>query len=627
MKTRGNSRKAGRKSRGLLWGAGCCVTVLFVLLAYQVMATGEGSGRTVDDEGDAAGPDPVSPAAKAVAKESRERETVSYDRVLPDAAQRTFAMSVLAENLVSPDGVAIHPRTGEVYVSEDDAWAISRVRDGQVERVIDRDTPVFAGESAARVRAGALQFPEGIAFAPNGDLYVAEDIPGGRLLCFPMDNSGAYAEGESVPLPGDWADFAWEGLDVSATGEILLAGADLEAVAASGSMGVFTGVILYRDVDGVWWIPHRRFFASYSSATFSKSGRQILYTCEVTGQIGWVELRRTSKFSGHSDLVARSPEGLAVLPDGTLLIAEEQGSIVHLDPASDRYQRICTDMESIESVLWDPLREQILITEDGTGRLLACTPDTLFDPSLDRLAYATYYPAFSEQHVPDVCPDYLTKILALGGLDFETPGRAPLSFREFVSRMPLIAADVKTVLMGAAQAVADPVERIQFVIFEPNRMGMPTEGESGQAFALFAVQMRSGEIVHTTSLSAMASTARAPDPRVTPRGMVQLTVPMPAAVSISDAGVAAVQFTGLGRTADFSLVLNPHNPADSYMVVFQPDGSRDHYRLEAEEAMARRQWVIAYRPAMQDAWVRVSPTEESLASAGGLALAGAGRRP
>lgn len=526
-------------------------------------------------------------------------------------SERDYIAAPLAQGLVSPDGIAIHPLTGAIYVSEEDAWAISRLTETGTVRVIDRDTPIYCERYPTRARREPMRFPEGMAFSHDGHLYVVEDIPGGRLLRFTASAAGRYEEGVEVPFPGHWNHFAWEGLDINADGEILIAGSDLEHIARSDSIGAFTGVILYRDPDGIWWVPQQRFFASYSSVAFSPSGRQAVYTCEVTGEIGWLDLNSRFALSGHSHVTARSPEGLAILPDGTLMIAEETGSLLHLDPATDQYRRVVEGLSDIESVIWDERGQRLLVTEDGSGTVWAFTPDRPFAMGPDRLLYATYYPAFAEQTVPDECPGYLARILALGGLRFDGRRPAPVSFREFLHRVPLVAADLQAVSMNANQQISDPVERVQFVVFEPNRMMRPGTTGTPHSFALFAVQMRSGELITTSALPVISATATAPATEFTRQGLIPLAVPMPAAVSVSGVGIAAVQFAGMGRTPDYSLVLNPRNPADSYMVVFHSCGQRDHYRLESASGTGSNDWVISYKPLEQDYWTRLGTTEEA----------------
>ncbi len=583
-----------------------------------------------------------SSTASSDEEEERTRGRAAPTRILPPAPRteltprqeessppepRTYEKSVLAENLVSPDGIAIHPLTGEIYVSEEDAWAISLLGPSGAQRVIDRDTPVFRLDNQGeRERVQSLRFPEGIAFSSDGTLYAVEDLPGGRLIHFVQDDSGAYPEGEVIPLPGIWDTYAWEGLDIGPRGEILMAGSDIEHLSQQEEIGVFTGSILYRDEQGAWWLPYHRFFASFSDARFSKSGQEAIYTCEVTGEIGWLNLSSRYTLGGHSERVGRSPEGVGVMPDGTFMVAEEVGSILHIDPASDRSKRIITGLSDIESVIWDERRARLLVTEDGTGRVLAFTPDHGFDQMKDRMMYATFYPAFSQQNVPQECPEYLARILELGGVRFDSDAPDQIGFREFVSRIPMVAANLEAVSMNPDREPDDPVERVQFVIFEPNRMRRPADGLPSQAFALFGVRKQSGELVTTSLLPVQMLSATAPEEELTDHGLGLLAVPTASAVSVSGIGVAAVQFMGMGRTPDYSLVLNPRNPTDSYMVVFHTDGRREHYRLNTAGGRVSDDWVIAYSHIRHDAWQRLSyGPGESVSEAETVDVSRAGR--
>jgi hypothetical protein len=332
-----------------------------------------------------------------------------------------------------------------------------------------------------------------------------------------------------------------------------------------------------------------------------------VYVCEVTGEIGWLDLSRPLTRGGQSQWAATSPEGVALLPDGTLVVAEEGGRLLHIDAVSDEMQVLESGLGAIESVVWDARRQRLLVSSDGSGQVLALHPDNGFDDRVDMLLYAAYHPAFSQQQVPDQAPDYLARILSLGGMDVNAPGRTGLGLREFVKRVPLVAADLKAVSMNDAQTIADPVERVQFVIFQPNRMDRPTAGDSGAAFSIFGVRTASGEFITTTALPVRVfSTSAGRSLNLeAPDTMDLMTVPNAAAVSVSGIGVAAVQFLGMGKTPDFSLVLNPQNPADSYMVVFHRDGRRNHYRLESATGSVRQDWVIAYSSPRQDKWIRL----------------------
>ena len=520
---------------------------------------------------------------------------------------RTFSMEVLAEELSSPDGLAIQPKTGRIFVSEEDNARILMLGDMSAVVVISMETPIYEIANGKKSPAPGLRNPEGIAFASNGDLYVVEDVPGGRLIRFQFDEQGRCRQGEEVFIPGLPENFAWEGVDVSPKGEILVAGSDIEAMTRSDQPGIFSGMILYRDEEGAWWIPHQRLFSSFSQVIFSKSGHQALYTCEVTGEIGWIDLRSRRPVGGNSEMVARTPEGLGLLPNGMMLIAQECGSIVCLDPSADRHEIVIQGLGSIESVLWDSVHGRALVTEDGGGRVLAFSPDVPYSENEDMLDYASYHAIYSPQHVPPSCPSYLSGVFAMGGLDFRNHESEPITFKQFTTRVPLIAADAKAIPVNLETAGEDPVERVQFVVFNPNQLIMDEKGPT-LSLAAFAAKSRSGKVTRTSVSNPSARAADFMTGEVDPLEAGMMVVPQPAAISVSPLGIATVQFMGLGKTPDYSVMLDPRNPDNSRMIVFNLDGTRQTYRLETPSAPADEggSWIIAYTRTNPEAWARLS---------------------
>ena len=70
--------------------------------------------------------------------------------------------------VVNPSGIAVDPITGDIFV-------LSAA--GHVLVVIDRDSQI---KHVELLEKGTFGQPEGIAFAPNGDLYVSSEGRGGR---------------------------------------------------------------------------------------------------------------------------------------------------------------------------------------------------------------------------------------------------------------------------------------------------------------------------------------------------------------------------------------------------------------------------------------------------------------
>ena len=512
---------------------------------------------------------------------------------------------VLAEGLQGPDGLAVHPQSGEIYFSEEDAARVWVLRDGRPVRVVDRDTPLYRLRDGRRTADPVmpLRNPEGLAFSPAGELYVVEDYPGGRLIRYPARPDGRYPEGEVIDIPGDWRAYAWEGVAVGPGNDLLMAGSDVEYALGGGGAKPFMGAILYRDSVGQWWVPYRRPFASFSSVQFTRGGRQAVYTCEVSGEVGWLDLQGRRPIGGCSSAAVKSPEGIAVLPDGRLVVALETGALVVVDPAMDRHSTVADGFGSLESVQWDAFSGRLVLTEQSRGRLLSLKARPDFRPEENRMDMAVYHPLFNPRHVPETCPPYLARILAFGGLDYTRPGLPPISFRDFTQRVPMIAADARALPVEGQEAVEDPIERVQFVVFKPNQMVVSETGPQ-PALALFATRARSGRVTATSLLRAETMGISLDRPKTERIGTAALAVPMPAGVGVSSLGVAHINFMGLGKTPDYSVVLNPGQPFDSYLVVYETGGRRVHYKLEfSEEGRGLDSWVVAFTESRPDEWM------------------------
>jgi len=90
-------------------------------------------------------------------------------------AVRSLVEPVFDFNAFKPSALAVHPLTGEVYV-------LSSVR--KVVLVLDR-----AGAVVARwpLSESLLPQPEGLAFAPDGTLFVASEADGGTAVLLRFD--------------------------------------------------------------------------------------------------------------------------------------------------------------------------------------------------------------------------------------------------------------------------------------------------------------------------------------------------------------------------------------------------------------------------------------------------------
>ncbi len=527
--------------------------------------------------------------------------------------ERRYDTILLAENLREPGALAVHPVTGRIFVLEEGVRIVRLDESRRPETVLDETTPILEESGGAAVETYGLNQPGDLAFLPNGDLYVSEQATGGRLVLFLRDEDGDYPKGRVIHVPGAGPEMAWTGMDVSRDGRILLAGLDADRNEGAGHVRLHRSVMLYRDQGHDWWLPFQRVFADFSSVRFSKSGEEALYTCRQTGEVGWVDLNSRRTLLGSGSQFVASPSSVVAMPDGTLAALDESGRILHLDPADDRLDVLFEDLPAVAALRWDEQSRQLLASDRAAGRILAIVPDPAFDIERDRLQYAMYYPMYRVQNVPRECPEYLARILAWGGLDFLGPEEPPVTFREFVSRVPLIAADVRAISMDARADVPDPIRTVYFVVFEPNRMIWEEAADLSLTFGLFAAKTESGRLIKSTTrpIRLYGDDDDAEEGRVD-IGMRPVAVPQPSAVSVSMRGIAAVQFLGMGHMADYALVLNTHDPDESYMMVYNHDGSLEQYRLQPHENNAAENWVVAYANQELARWDRLSGAPEEV---------------
>lgn len=586
--------------------------------APSIGVDGEGAlaGPSPDGGREAAAPDEATPPTNEVKEADADlRELPAFPDQLDvepplQEVARTVRVHVLADGLSAPDGLALDPDGNGFYFTEEDRATIWRVdRDGQRTVAVDSHTPLSRAEHL--VPEAPVRGLEGIALHEGVALYAVEDVPGGRILRFPLDAQGGIHAGEVLPLPGSWEGFAWEAVAVSSDGRLLVGGSNAEQALSKDGGGVFVGVVLYRDREEQWWLPHERMFESVSSVAFSKSQRQAVYVCEISGEVGWIDLVSRRPTGGSSRWMGKTPEGLAVLPNGALLVAEEGGSLWIVDPGKDHAEKLTSGLGSLETVAWDASAARVLAVDDAQGRVLAVHVEPGFDAEEDRMVYARYEPLFNLVHVPEQCPEYLVDVLALGGLDYRSRRVLPMPFREFTQRVPLIAADV--VAEPSPEAVVpDPIERMQLVVFEPNRI---LNAESGPSAALsgFYARTRSGKVIRTASLRMLSSVASFPEWTFEPAGETDMVVPNAAAVTVSAAGIATLQFLGLGRTPDFFITLNPLHPESSSMIVQDLAGASHSYRLRLPGTRVRPDnWVVAYSRQLADEWKRLVVAEPVL---------------
>lgn len=516
-------------------------------------------------------------------------------------------VQTLAKGLRSPDGLAWDGLTGDLYISEESAAAIvCRRPNGSRHIAFDSSTPIYEETDGKRVQAPGLRSPEGLAWDGKDTLYVVEDVPGGRVIAFPLrEKSGGRKSGLIVPIPLGSHQFAWENISARPNGELLLVGSTMEAAqndAAQG--GLFRGGVLYRDEKGAWWMPINHAMASYSAISFSPDGSMAFFGCEFPGTVGVLDLRSKYLRTFVSNHSFHSPEHLYPLPGGAVLIASENGQLIWWDPTLDRIQRIHDLDQPIETILWDPLGRRLLVTADQQGELLALPllAQQNFRPAWGGSSQITFKAQSTPvEMIPESPPKYLADVLKLGGYDPFREIEPKLSFRDFARRYCLIALDARTKLLPQQRPVADPIKRIQFVVVAPYLIGFQ-EGELIWSSSGFTVVRESGEVFKTELVKRQVIHGDLLESRFTPVGGQNIALPMPFSARINADGHVAVNFLGMGVVADFYLVLDPGEPDNSAMVVVYPDGAAHQYQVMLPPRRDRSHWVVALEHREPDAW-------------------------
>lgn len=509
-------------------------------------------------------------------------------------------VAVLAEGLMAPDGLAIDPRNSNLYVSEEEAHRIVVITPKGRKRVLLKGDELLPDDSGPRrVRQPPLQSPEGIAMDSEGWLYIVEDRPGGRLMRVLCSEDGKARKVEMIPLPGHWEAFAWEAVAVSPRGEILMGGSSAEGKMKEGAT-LFQGVLLYRDAEKTWWVLSQRPASGVSSAAFSPDGEFAIYTDEVNGAISWIDLTTREIKEGASPYSARSPEGLAVMPDGRLVVAEERGRLVLLDPRREGSRTLMDDLGQIETVIWDAANNQLLVSSDSRNQILALPVESPWPAGENAMASAPVIVEGAVHHVPEYVPEFLTPLLDLGLTS--TNAQSPKDLlAELTRKVPIMAADSRTTLLYSTETGGDPIVQLVFVAVAPN--GFMTD-DIDQEFSVSAVilRTRSGQVYRSklTRMAVLAGNMVAG--KFDNLGTFDLPIPFAYQAKVSPQGHAVIHFAGLGQSPDISIAINPEKPNESFMVVSYITGVIEQYRLERAPDGSLNNWLVSLPPRRPDEW-------------------------
>lgn len=542
---------------------------------------------------------------------------------------------ILAQGLSSPDGVAVHPRTGEVYVSEETTGRIVVLRNGVALPVIadafevEDSLPPWAVTQQRPMAAWLhprLRNPEGLCFTPAGTLLVAEDAPNGRVLEFIPDADGRFGKARAIPIPWNQEGYAWEHVLASTDGRLFVSGS-----AAESGPGVFFGAVLMRDRAGEWWVVDYGPFASFTGLALSADQEILVVGEEVGGAVSWWDTERHEELGFTQEVLPRV-ESVAALPDGTFLALQESntplgqalkqghpeargGRIVRINPETGDIREVARGFSSLEGMAYQHSSGKLWLTEDGTGRVLELEPGfQLLDH--DVLARFQHTREVGQGRGPKKWPDFLRQFISNlgvapvdedaqtlfglrgnGGSDNEQA--RPLTLQEFAEKVPFVAGKV-TVDKAVGPVGKDPLEEISFVMFYPNQSVRSSRGTS-PSLSLFSAKYQSGRVERSREMIGARSTSfRIGEPgTASPSGPADLYLPLGSANVRQEKGSTrlTLSFMGVDVLDDYLLALNVGGTESGHLTLNLRQGGKETYDVSFLEKDAngnlRRNLVVA----------------------------------
>jgi len=425
-----------------------------------------------------------------------------------------MTVKVLADGLASPVGVAVHPVSGHVYVSEMDAGRIVDISAGKASALpagwsVSDYVPSWAVTPQMPLSAWqnpALEKPGPIAISSNGYLYVAEQIPNGRLLGFVPDEQGAWSEGAPIPVPWIDQEFQWRNLQVDSSGRLFIAGTD-----EIGNAFMKFGSALMRDPEGDWWVLDHGPFAQFN--TFALSDREdfMLLGDMRNGALTWWELNKHLMLGGTPSTTTRDQtlRALAVYPDGTFLLGVDEknspSKLIRVDPFTQQQTVLSSEFKSIGAIVMDRANNRYLVSDPAAGKVFECTfspplqfTETVLHQIVRSAAGVAGFSGAAE--APAFLNTFIDRLQNVFKEDMEQDSSHAVDFNisDIVGKLPIIAGRIQAVL-EVENAEEDPIETIEFFLLFPTRFVM-TDNTVTPSLSFFSARHKSGKLEQTRPL-------------------------------------------------------------------------------------------------------------------------------
>lgn len=425
------------------------------------------------------------------------------------ASGQTLTVRPLAEGLQEPAGAAVHPVTGEIYVSEQGSGRILVLKNGRPEPAlapgwkVSEILPRWAispDMPMEKWMEPVLHRPGPISISTNGTLFVAEQVPNGRILEFRPDEQGQYAVARCVPVPWLDQEFMWRDLFVDPGDRLYIVGSD-----EVGSEFMKFGSALMRETDGNWWVIDFGPFAKFSTFAISERQDVMLLGDRGKGDLSWWEVDRHMMLGGAPGAAGRSELlALALFPDGSFILGTQdapgKASLRRMEPFTGQQMTLAEDFKSIGAIAMDRKNVRYLVTDPAAGRLLECRPSTemKFNETVMRQIVRS---AEGMMGMPTEAPAFLNNFFdrlqdaAKEILPEDSTHAVEYNLSDIAGKMPIVAGRVRAAI-EVEGAEADPIESVEFFLLFPSKVVM-TESAVSPSLSFFSARRKSGQIEQT----------------------------------------------------------------------------------------------------------------------------------
>ena len=446
-----------------------------------------------------------------------------------------------AAELNVPRGIAFDAQ-GRLYVADRENHRVRRVDlDGTIRTVAGNGRDAFSGDGGVATEA-ALNTPVDVAIAPNGDLVIADE----RNRRVRRVNSAGQIDtiagnGEFSPIPegGELAreaSGAPRSVDVDALGRVYFPHV-LPGASVIDTNGILQVSVVPRNVPDMG-IPNRVAVDSQGNAYYTSNS--VVHRATGGGLAERVAGTGSPRFGGDGgpalDADLAVPQGLAIAPDDSLIIADSENQVIRrvadgiIETIVGRSRRI-DPRTVVDTELFDPMG--IAVAPNGdlvvSSRLkhsvdrLERRPDGTFDRVTTVVGNG-----FRGGFLPDGDPATENRTFFPWGVAFHPDGR--LMFAESANRRirALNADGTFTTFAGGGEdrASEGPATSLRIglpgtIDFAPNGRAVVTTGVVREITpdGTMRVLTRSGQSLTGDGWPAIDATVSGPgDARFAPNG-------------------------------------------------------------------------------------------------------------